>query len=312
MFDNIEGGLNITSTFEDALEPLEDLDLKLAAYNASTIMEKFNALTNAAGSCPYDNVYTFANITEPWVQAKANGWTDAVTTWGSNEDYARNGAESAANWFARIYDDSTCTNNWDIVTTYYELANLTETVSDIRGDLGVSAAFCSDAQCPSTDFTYDTAIDAHILEYQGNITLLFEKIENLAINMVGELVDEVQSVKCIDGIDFLKESYNDFHYSLCETLLNGVLQTLISFIVLGIAMIGIVIITLVLHGRLKVDSKAVIAERELEEEAMDEEEEEDEDYNRRGSAYNQPQFKMTRGGGDGDIEMTGESDSEYA
>ena len=291
-FDEL-GNMNVTESFQEASAPLAMIDEKLSTYNASTAMDLFNAMTNnAASSCPYADTYSFANITEPWKDAQH--FSAASPSWNA-QNYARaSSTETAVAWFTRIYDDSACTStvNDGIITSWYKLSNLTEILEDIRADIGVSNTFCASTTCPTAEFTFDTTVSSHISLYEGNVSTLFEKVENLTTNMVGELVENIEQVKCIDSIGFVKESYEDVHQAICQTLLNGVLTTAMSFVALGISMIGIVIITLVLHGRLKVDSKAVIAEREEQEEIEELEEMENDNYDQ-GEGYQLGNVQMT-------------------
>ena len=300
-FDELDS-MNVSSSFNTATAPLSKLDTTLRVFNGTTAMDFLNGLTdNDAAGCPYDDTFTFANINEPWLDQDSS----ASTTWGSTESYARSGTETAVGWFRRIYDAPACgtDTNYGIIRAYYTLANLTEIVNNIRADIGINSTYCSAAAvtCPTPEFQYDTSVNAHLVSYEANVTVLFEKVGNLTTNMVGDIVEEIGKVKCVDNIDFLKESYYEVHTALCETLLNGVLQTTVSFVALGIAMIGIVIVTLVLHGRLKVDSKAVIAEREFQEE-IEELEEEGNDYYDQGDGYNVGNFQLTKRGGSEDEE----------
>jgi hypothetical protein len=96
--------VNITEQFSTVLDPLEDIQASVGSIS-STALDYLNIATQMSfPGCMFGDKYSEDNILQPWLANDSKGNTTwKISQTGEYGNYARQGAENATQYIARIY-----------------------------------------------------------------------------------------------------------------------------------------------------------------------------------------------------------------
>ncbi|KAL7444436.1 hypothetical protein ACHAXM_012038 [Skeletonema potamos] len=98
--------INITSNFELVLGQLEGIQSLISSVSDSALAALNQATSSNSTICPFVDVYTKANIMEPWKLSRTNDVTPYIIrgNFGNSTSYERSGTEDGGEYLSRIYD----------------------------------------------------------------------------------------------------------------------------------------------------------------------------------------------------------------
>lgn len=98
--------INVTSSFELVLEPLEHIQELISSTSNSALYALNQATSSNSTLCPFGDIYTKLTMLEPWNLARANDVTPYIIrdNFGNATSFKRSGTEDSLSYFSRIYN----------------------------------------------------------------------------------------------------------------------------------------------------------------------------------------------------------------
>lgn len=294
--DEIEA-VNVTEKFQLVLEPLATMETMLGSITDAALSALNQAISANEDYCPFDDVYTKANILTPWSLERE----DANTPWiirdafGNPTTYSRVGSETPQQYLDRIYNKAgvcsapsnccieystpspTCESslyaNCDsgdkcvypcevlkaaILEGYTAYLQLLEKELAMTADLGISCPVAFD--CPTQAFrsSYSNLTLVGLLDdYKDKITTTKDSLVGLAQTSVGDVMFEVEDFLCNMNVSFVERRYDEVKEDICGTLFGGAAQLMMSYFILGICLEVVAIVVHVLAVRTRSNAESI-------------------------------------------------------
>ena len=283
--------VNIKEKFEFVLSPLGQIENMIdgITYPALSVINQGTTLDSE--SCPFNDEYNKDNILEPWLANKdktSTLWMARST--GTAETYVRSDFESNTDYIARLYanvagycstsDDCClegtcgiaqgqvcnggdscvypCASLGDLITSGYAAYLYSYKMEQaMAADLGFQCPIKYDT-CPTMEFLQfghsQTLVDS-IETYEDSIRNTAKNLKNAAATSVGDIMEEVQDLRCNMNVTFVERWYDLTKRQVCGKMLGGFAQVNWGLWALALFLQVVAILSTALSSRLHMNRK---------------------------------------------------------